>query len=257
MSESELVNAGSEVTTRKMPTIRAQREFWNFHWQHWQELKVINDWSVERAEKILHLLSSLHLTNPRILDLGCGIGWFTATLAKCGQVTGVDLSEHAISTAKARCPGVTFMVGNVLDGILDAQQFDIVISQEVLAHVEDQARYLEVASHCLRSCGYLILSTANRFVIERLGDSKWDSLPPEHIEQFLSANDLRRLLAPHFRVLHLTSVRPQGHRGLLRLVNSHKLNRAARIFTSQSRIDAFKEWMGLGYELVALAQKKS
>jgi hypothetical protein len=64
-----------------------------------------------------------------------------------------------------------------------------------------------------------------------------------------------RLLEPRFRVRRTTSVIPIGHRGVLRLVNSYKLNRTLGLVVPPTRIERLKERAGLGYSIIALAQK--
>lgn len=56
----------------------------------------------------------------RILELGCGVGRFSANLARAGhQVVGVDFSRVAIEKARARAAGdiarPEFVVGDVTD----------------------------------------------------------------------------------------------------------------------------------------------
>src|SRR5262245_17683932 len=126
----------------KYPTLGEQRRFWNSHWQHWQDRKVLNDFTRRRADVICSVVRSLQLEWPDILDLGCGMGWFSLELASFGNVTGIDLSEEAIAQAKIRCPQARFMAGNVLADPLPSERFDVIVSQEVLAHVENQPKYI-------------------------------------------------------------------------------------------------------------------
>lgn len=239
------------------PTIDEQRRFWDWHWENWRERGAISDWVLQRGERVLRMVFSLALDHPKILDLGCGNGWFSQELSRFGHVTGIDLSEEAIAKAKASYPHITFLAGNVLANALPAEHFDIVVSQEVLAHVEDQATYLHVAARVLRPGGYLILTTTNKFVLDRLGDSMWDPWPREHIERFLDMKGLKRLLVPHFRVLRATTVRPLGSAGILRLINSSKLNKALSLLIPERYLEILKERAGFGYSLLALAQRTS
>jgi 2-polyprenyl-3-methyl-5-hydroxy-6-metoxy-1,4-benzoquinol methylase len=133
-------------------------------------------------------------------------------------------------------------------------QFDVVVSQEVIAHVPDQTGYLERAARVLKPGGYLIVTTPNRFVHFR---NHWAPIPPGHIEQWLSRGALKRLLRPYFQVLRSTTVVPIGHGGILRLVNSPKLNWALGLLFPPERIEAFKERAGFGWTQIVLAQKRS
>jgi len=247
----------STTLESKRPAIEDQRRFWNAHWQHWQERKVLNGWTRRRADVICSVIRSLQLEWPSILDLGCGMGWFTEELASFGEVTGIDLSEEAIAQAKVRCSQAKFMVANVLADPLPAERFDLVVSQEVLAHVEDQSKYIWVAAELLRHGGYLILTTANKFVMEHLGRTRFTPCPPEHIENFLDMKGLKRLLHPFFHVLRTTTINPTvGDGGILRVINSHKLNTALGLLVSSHALEEWKERAGLGYSLLALARKR-
>ena len=93
----------------RTPGIDAQRKFWNWHWQNWQERKTLNEWTARRAEVMLDIIRSLRLERPKFLDLGCGRGWFTARLAELGEATGVDLSPEAIAAARSEYPGIEFL----------------------------------------------------------------------------------------------------------------------------------------------------
>jgi SAM-dependent methyltransferase len=247
---------GSEMSgTKQIPSIEAQRRFWNWHWEHWQERKIINDWTLRRGDAILEVLHSLSLHQPEILDFGCGKGWFTEKLALVGNTTGIDLSEEAIAMAKARCPHVTFIAGNVYEFPLLAEKYDVVVSQEVLTHVEDQTTYLELAAKVLKPGGHLIVACANKFVMERLGNADWNIQPPEHISWYPSMKDLKRLLRPNFKVVRATTILPVGNGGMLRLINSYKLNRVLEWFFPGHVLDALKGRAGLGYQLLVLAKK--
>jgi SAM-dependent methyltransferase len=236
--------------------VDAQKRFWNWHWQHWKERKVLNDWTERRAQEFEGLIQKLGMQNPRILDLGCGLGWFTERLANFGEAHGIDLSPGAIAAARTRRPDITYIVGNVYDAPLPTEYFDLVISQEVIAHVDDQTRYIRRAAEVLKPGGYLIISTSNKFVKDRLGDVNWNVQPPEHIAHEISRGQLRRMLAPRFRVLHSFTIIPHGKVGILRLVNSYKLNSFLQLFAPKDKIDRLKEMAGFGWQMIFLAQKK-
>ena len=78
-----------------------------------------------------------------------------------------------------------------------------------------------------------------------------------HIKKWLDMKELKGLIAADFTVLRSTSVVPMGHRGWLRLINSHKLDHLVSWLIPQNRLDALKERMGLGYSIIVMGQKKS
>jgi SAM-dependent methyltransferase len=203
-------------------------------------------------------LRSITTGHLRILDLGCGPGRFTVTLADFGEVTGIDLSTQAISMAKGRYPHVTFLAGNLYDYSLPTNEFDVIVSQEVIDHVEDQPAFVRRVFDLLKSHGHLILSFANKFVMDRLGEREFPQQPEHHISHHLSLNEMTQLLEPHFDMIRAQSIiAGVGHRGILKPINSYRLNRVLRLMLSEPYIDSMKLRAGLGYQFVVLAQKKS
>jgi len=243
------------MQTLSDPTISAQKQFWETWNATMRDPEHLNEWSIRRGEVILRYLQSLNIENPRILDFGCGTGWLSEMLAKFGPVTGVDLAESAIATARARCPQGTFFAGDIFKMSLPTEHFDVVVSQEVIAHVPDQVAYIERAADVLKPGGHLIITTPNKFVIDRA--DVFPPQPPEHLEKWLTIRRLKNLLRPRFQVLRSTSILPMGNRGILRLTNSTKLNTVLSLFISSRHIEKLKEQYGLGYTLILLAQKQT
>ncbi len=242
------------MQSTEFPPLELQKD----HWKYWN-FRPGHPYSddslrpLRRGDKIMTYLRSLRLERPTILDMGCGMGWFANELSKFGRTTGIDLCDEAIALAKSRYPQVTLVAGNLYEMTFPEGQFDIVVSQEVIAHVPDQKRYVELAARVLKPRGYLIMTTPNRFVHFR---NYWAPIPPGHIEYWLTRRELKRLLRPHFRVLRTTTAVPMGHGGILRLVNSTKLNRLLGLFFSAERIEAFKEWACFGWTQIVLAEKR-
>ncbi len=235
-----------------VPTLTDQQSFWNEWNAASRDPKNLNDWSLRRAEIIVQLAQSLNIEQPKILDLGCGTGWLTERLADLGEATGVDLADRVIAVARSRSPHIRFIAGDFFHLPLPSACYDIVVSQEVIAHVADQTGYLDRAADVLKSDGYLIITTPNKFVMDR---SDWPPQPPEHIEHWLSINDLKRLLRRRFRIGRTFSHVPLGNRGILRVINSPKVNAALGLLTGRRALERVKERAGYGYTLVALAQK--
>jgi len=236
----------------EFPSLDDQERFW----QTWQATKSITDWSRRRAEVLLHWLRSLRLPNPDILDIGCGNGWFTERLAQLGRATGVDLNRKAMEEAQARTNAATFIGGDLFELPLVRESYDIVVAQQVIAHVMDQARFMERVADLIKPAGLLLLTTPNAYIMARLGDVGWEPNGPAHIEQWLDRKSLFRLLEPRFTILRFTSILPMGRRGLLRVINSRKLNRALGALIGSNRLEALKERAGFGYTLIVLARKR-
>ncbi|PYO84808.1 MAG: hypothetical protein DMD65_02270 [Gemmatimonadetes bacterium] len=242
-------SGGRAMIRASLPSLTDQRRYWD---ERWDRQRLPNDYQRRRGDAVLAMLESLRLRDPEILDFGCGTGWFTADLARRGRATGIDLSEVAIAQARTAYPQVRFIAGDLYQTTFPAEHFDVVVSQEVVAHVEDPARYLAIIARILKPNGHLIITAANRLVIER-----WDygPDPDAHIKFYLTRRELKGMLRRRFRVLRTASIIPLGDRGILRLVNSYKLNRALGWLLSPRSVERLKEWAGFGYTLLALAQK--
>jgi SAM-dependent methyltransferase len=78
----------------------------------------------------------------RVVELGCGLGHFTAKIARAGfDVTGLDVSETAIGKARATHPDITFEVArfNQFDR-LKALKPDVIVMSEITWYVLDDLR---------------------------------------------------------------------------------------------------------------------
>ncbi len=237
------------------PKIEQQQRFWDEHWEQWRDRNTLNEWKDQRHEAIVVGLSALSLHNPKIIDLGCGPGYYTQSLTRFGPTTGLDLSEHAIAKAKSKYPDIEFIAGNLYDYPFPREHYDVVVSQEAFDHVEDQDKFIDRAYELLVPGGYLVLSCTNKFVMDRLQEGDFGALPPEHIKKYLNIREFERILRRRFEILSVTSIIPAGNRGMLRLANSNKVNRALGLVVSRGRLDALKGRLGLGYQLIALARK--
>mgnify|MGYP001766572054 CR=1 FL=1 len=77
----------------------------------------------------------------RVLDVGCGTGFFTGFyLAEGARVTGVDIAPTSIERLRARFPQATFVLADVSEVALDGT-FDLVNAFDVLYHIVDDARW--------------------------------------------------------------------------------------------------------------------
>jgi len=91
---------------------------------------------------IVRLLPELR--GKRVVDLGCGFGWFArwAMMQGAAGVLGVDLSETMLSRARAGTtdPGVRYLRADLESVELPEEAFDLAYSSLALHYVEDFAR---------------------------------------------------------------------------------------------------------------------
>jgi SAM-dependent methyltransferase len=74
-----------------------------------------------------------------VLELGCGIGYFTSELARSGaDIVAVDVSHELLEIAKANCsaPNVRYEIQNACELNYPEAVFDSVVGSSVLHHLE-------------------------------------------------------------------------------------------------------------------------
>ena len=135
------------------------------------------------------------------------------------------------------------------------ETFDVVVSQEVIEHVEDQRGYLRWIGRCLAPGGFLILTTPNARNLERWSREEIEAWGPQPIEKRLTPGQLRDLLRPAFRIVSMrTFIQGYGSRGLFRIVRSPRLGGLVRAL----RISGLFEWVldraGFGLHIVVVAK---
>lgn len=239
------------------PGIQEQREFyddWNTRHRNGAFEEITEEIRL-RGARVLDLIDGLGLDGPHILEVGCGTGWLSEKLVELGDVTGIDLSPAAIALAEARNTGARLVAGDFYEHDFGGMQFDVCVCMETLFYVPDQPRFVERLAEHTRDGGYLVLTAINSFVYERSSD-----IPPPapgQVRRWMSARRLELLLSGYFTVLSKTTVAPRGNMGILRIVNSRKLNALLCRVVASERIIRLKERFGLGGGIVVLARKSS
>jgi 2-polyprenyl-6-hydroxyphenyl methylase / 3-demethylubiquinone-9 3-methyltransferase len=111
-----------------------------------------------------------HLAGKRVLDIGCGGGILSESMAGLGaQVKGIDLSSEALGVADLHSleSGVTVEYEEIAAEALAARepaQYDVVTCMEMLEHVPDPAGIVEACATLVKPGGWVFFSTLNRNV---------------------------------------------------------------------------------------------
>lgn len=234
--------------------IEEQKAFYN---KRWSQTNFLNELELQRLEKILSAFERIKIGKPSILDFGCGTGLLTSILNNIGPATGIDLSDHAINSAKRKHPSVNYISGNVFEYPFVKESFDVVVSQEVLEHVDDQKKYLELAASYLKKDKYLILTCPNAFNFRHWDKKKLDLWGMQPIENWLTQKQLRVLLSPLFDILEMrTFISGYGSKGVFRLINSPKLNKSLRLLRFNNLFDNIILKLGFGLHILVVARRK-
>ena len=95
------------------------------------------------------------MNGERVLDLGCGYGWYTDFFARNGaDAVGVDGSEKLIAIARERYPNSEFSIADIEKPLpFSDGGFDIVFSNQVLMDIEDADFVISESERVLKHGG--------------------------------------------------------------------------------------------------------
>ncbi len=116
-----------------------------------------------REEVLDTALATAHvdLRGKRVLDVGCGTGFFTSFYLRRGaNVTGIDIAPTSIQRLSERHPEARFVLADVSEAALE-ERFDVVNAFDVLYHITDDAAWERAVRHLARAVepgGVLLLT---------------------------------------------------------------------------------------------------
>jgi SAM-dependent methyltransferase len=233
--------------------LEEQIDFYN---RYWSGYKPYGNYKISRIIRIMEYLNFIRKKKrfPEILDLGCGDGRSVAVWNLFGKASGLDLSDKAMSNASELFPGMEFISGDATDTDFQSNRFDVVISQEVIEHIDDQRKYIQECCRLLKQDGYLILTTPNKFYFDRLNGGNYSKQPVENI---LNYPQLKSLVETQFKILSAESiVVANGDSGIYKIISNKWLisflNKLKLDFIRKELIRKFR----CGVHLCILAKKK-
>ncbi|MBB2485721.1 bifunctional 2-polyprenyl-6-hydroxyphenol methylase/3-demethylubiquinol 3-O-methyltransferase UbiG [Mitsuaria sp. WAJ17] len=135
-------------------------------------------WDPESEFKPLHQINPLRLgwidslcplAGLKVLDVGCGGGILTDSLARKGaEALGIDLATKALRVAQlhameAGTPNVSYQEIAV-EALAEQRpgEFDAVTCMEMLEHVPDPASVVKALATLVKPGGWVFMSTLNR-----------------------------------------------------------------------------------------------
>ncbi len=105
----------------------------------------------------------LHQKKPvgRLIDVGCGLGFFIDKATKYYFCHGIDASEYAITAAKKRNNNASLSVGDANSLNFGSDFFDIITCFDVLEHLKSPEIALGEFNRTLKNGGILLVSVPN------------------------------------------------------------------------------------------------
>ncbi len=138
------------------------------------------------------------------LDIGCGGGILSESLADSFEVTGIDIDEQLIGIAKSHAQKNDASVQyyhKTLDDIKDQhyESYDLVTCLEVLEHADNPQKMIHDIAPTIKPGGYVFFSTLNRNVISYLGAI----VAAEYILKILPkhTHEYRKFITPNEMIL--------------------------------------------------------
>ncbi len=120
-------------------------------------------WFVGRRRLLEQLARRLALRWPprSVLDAGCGTGTNLAQWASWSpqRLVAVDLAPAALQHARRRVANACFLAGDLSRLPLRPAAFDLIISSDVIEHIQDDAAVLNELARVLAPEGLLLLTT--------------------------------------------------------------------------------------------------
>lgn len=126
----------------------------------------VRDLTTEREDKIKNWyggdIKYVNSLKPgKILDVGCGLGFFLSAINNQWGKYGVEISEFASDYARQHFPGINIFTGKLLQAKYNDNFFDVVYFYHVIEHVENPGELLKEIYRVTKTNGILVTGTPN------------------------------------------------------------------------------------------------
>jgi 2-polyprenyl-6-hydroxyphenyl methylase/3-demethylubiquinone-9 3-methyltransferase len=179
-------------------------------------------WDLDGPCAPLHVLNPVRLkfiqqhcklANKTILDVGCGAGILSESLATAGaKVVALDASAELIASARTHAAvqqlHIDYRHSTIEDYLLTTPQpFDAITCMELIEHVPDPSKLIAACAQLLKPGGQMFISTLNRtpkayalaiigaeYILQLLPKQTHDYkkfIRPAELAQMLSKNQLQ------------------------------------------------------------------
>jgi SAM-dependent methyltransferase len=192
-----------------------------------------NEELVRCLRTFAHVVDLLQLgLRAQVLDVGCGPGWLSEFLARCGYwVTGIDISPDMVEIARERVTAIPQLADGVeplaefhamrVTEMPWSSRFDAAILYDTMHHFDDELETLEVIRRTLVPGGQLFIhegvlpppgSEAERNLLaemERFGTLE-SPFEPEYLAEIVNRAGFTRVrrLAEHDELVDLGLEKP-------------------------------------------------
>ena len=168
------------------------------------------DLITEKESKIKNLYSEdisyiEELEGGKILDAGCGFGFFLSALSNKWEKYGLELSKYCVNHINENYPDIKQVKAEIVENIpFGSECFDVIYSFHVIEHVKKPTEHINCLYKMIRKGGTLIISTPNidSFVSKRFrGNYRLLGFP--HIAMFSVVTLSKLLESVGFEILKI------------------------------------------------------
>ncbi len=240
------------------------------------------DEAVKRGKKILKIIQGFK-KNGRLLDVGCGHGFFMDVARKKGwNVSGVEISPTASEFARSNF-SLDVFTGELSEADLKDSYFDLISLQHTLEHLREPLKDLSTVRNKLRDDGLLVVAVPNSLsLMARCAKINWLCLAEKtHLFHYTKSTLAKLLVKSGFRIIIVKTFEWDTQRVLWAIKMLILGQRKSKQATAAARKDAASSsqddkrgflksliikmaapfsWLiaklGLGAELIVLAKKE-
>ena len=140
--------------------------------------------TIIRINEVLDGFEEFRKTN-KMLDVGCGPGLFLIEAKKRGwEVYGTEFTDKQLAYLKDK--GINTLKGKLTNNSFEDGLFDVIISSEVIEHINNPVEEMQQFHRLLRKGGVVYITTPNFNALERYllkGDYEIIEYP-EHLSYY-------------------------------------------------------------------------
>jgi len=163
--------------------------------EYWGE-EPSKEWIVKSQSEKTSFLDETPVHGGRILDVGCGSGYFLRALdGRRWDRFGVETGSAAVEAARRHLGDENVVEGSLGDSQFDNESFDVITFWSSLEHMNHPRAALREAQRVLKAHGRLIVQLPNAESYQsRLFKGNWFALDAPRHRYHFSEEVLRRFL---------------------------------------------------------------
>jgi SAM-dependent methyltransferase len=171
------------------------------------DLLLLRTWHVKRA---LRKISLQFPGNASVLDAGSGFGQYTWRMSKMNsswKIKAIDINKEHVEDCRrffeksGLSDRISFETGD-LTALSDTSAYDLILSVDVMEHIEDDIKVFRNFNNSLRDGGILLISTPSDQGGSDVHSDEEESFIDEHVRDGYSIKDIsEKLTLAGFRTI--------------------------------------------------------